>query len=61
MKMVCVSKRSGCGSDDIYTLSLWYYDQLLFLVDKEIPRPVVRNLHSEEDIISDEVWKHYLI
>jgi hypothetical protein len=61
MKKVCVYKRSGCGSDDIYTRSLWYYDQLLFLVDQETPRPGVSNPPSEEDIISDEVWEHYFI
>jgi hypothetical protein len=34
---------------------------ILFLVDQETPRPGVNNLPSEEDIISDEVWKHYFI
>lgn len=37
LKKVNDSKRSGAGSDDIYVPSLWYFNNLMFLVDQETP------------------------
>jgi len=31
------SKRSGPSANDLYIPSLWYYNELLFLVDQETP------------------------
>lgn len=32
------SKRSGAGTEDIYKPTLWYFDNLMFLKDQDIPR-----------------------
>jgi hypothetical protein len=37
LKKVNDSKRSGTPVDDLYVPSLWYYNELLFLVDQETP------------------------
>jgi hypothetical protein len=37
LKKVNDSKRSGTSADDLYIPSLWYYNELLFLVDQETP------------------------
>jgi hypothetical protein len=37
LKKVNDSKRSGTSADDLYVPSLWYYNELLFLVDQETP------------------------
>lgn len=37
LKKVNDSKRSGAGSDDVYVPSLWYFNELMFLVDQETP------------------------
>lgn len=34
-KKVTASQRSGCGTEDVYTPKLWYYRELLFLIDQE--------------------------
>lgn len=43
-KKVISSLRSGTSADDVYQPSLWYYEQLLFLQDQEIPRQSVTNV-----------------
>jgi hypothetical protein len=37
LKKVNDSKRSGTSADDLYVPSLWYYNELLFLVGQETP------------------------
>ncbi|KAL4126231.1 hypothetical protein QTP88_010457 [Uroleucon formosanum] len=37
LKKVNDSKRSSAGSDDVYVPSLWYFYELMFLVDQETP------------------------
>lgn len=37
-KKVEQSKRSGAGTDEVYNPTLWYYPQLLFLVDQQPER-----------------------
>lgn len=32
------SKKSGAGTEDIYKPTLWYFDNLMFLKDQDIPR-----------------------
>ncbi|XP_046677327.1 uncharacterized protein LOC124365394 [Homalodisca vitripennis] len=34
-RKVTASQRSGSGTDDIYVPKLWYYRELLFLIDQE--------------------------
>ena len=53
LKMVNYSKTSGAGADDTYTLSLWYFQELLFLTDQEVPRKSISNLESPEDTIME--------
>jgi len=55
LKKVNDSKTSGAGADDTYTRSLWYFRELLFLTDQEIPRKGISNLKSPEDTNHGEV------
>jgi len=55
LKKVNDSKTSGAGADDTYTPSLWYFQELLFLTDQEIPRKGISNLESPEDTNHGEV------
>ena len=49
LKKVNDSKTSGAGADDTYTPSLWYFQELLFLTDQDVPRTGINNLESPED------------
>ena len=52
LKKVNDSKRSGTSADDLYVPSLWYYNELLFLVDQETPDKslsTLGGLPAEED------------
>lgn len=55
LKKVNDSKTSGAGADDTYTPSLWYFQELLFLTDQEVPRKGISNLESPEDTNHGEV------
>lgn len=48
MKKMEDSKRSGTGSDEIYTQTLWYFDLLLFTIDQELPTPSISNIGETE-------------
>jgi hypothetical protein len=37
LKKVRDSKRSGASADEVYKPSLWYFNELLFLVDQDTP------------------------
>lgn len=37
MRTIETSKRTGCGSDDVYEPNLWYFNLLLFTKDQEMP------------------------
>lgn len=43
-KRVESSKTSGSGEEDVYVPKLWYYNELLFLVDQELPRTSTSNI-----------------
>jgi len=55
LKKVNDLKTSGAGADDTYTPSLWYFQELLFLADQEVPRKGISNLESPEDTNHGEV------
>ena len=55
LKKVNDLKTSGAGADDTYTPSLWYFQELLFLTDQEVPRKGISNLESPEDTNHGEV------
>jgi hypothetical protein len=55
LKKVSASKTSGAGADDTYTPGLWYFQELLFLTDQEVPRKGISNLESHEDTNHGEV------
>ena len=38
LKKLETSKLSGAGSDDIYEPKVWYFNNIMFLRDQEIPR-----------------------
>jgi len=48
LKKIKDSKRSGSGTDNLYTPKLWYFDKLQFLVDQETPRNGVSNISEIE-------------
>ena len=37
-------KTYGAGEEDIYVLKLWYYHELMFLRDQELPRSAILNI-----------------
>jgi len=55
VKKVNDSKKSGAGADDTDTPSLWYFQELLFLTDQEVPRKGIGNLESPKDTNQGEV------
>lgn len=46
LKKVRLSMKSGAGSDDVYTPTLWYFDLLSFLCDQETPREIKSSLND---------------
>lgn len=52
LKKVNDSKRSGAGTDEVYIPTLWYFKDLMFLVDHETPDPSESTLESNEDSVS---------
>ncbi|KAF5270362.1 hypothetical protein FQR65_LT05550 [Abscondita terminalis] len=55
LKKVEDSKRSGAGADEIHTPTLWYFDQLVFTIDQELPTPSVCNILEEDsDSLTEE-------
>lgn len=53
LKKVKASYRSGTGTDDIYVPSLWYFNELQFLQDQEIPVDGCSTIISENEMESD--------
>ncbi|KAG8305940.1 hypothetical protein J6590_058138 [Homalodisca vitripennis] len=53
-RKVTASQRSGSGTDDIYVPKLWYYRELLFLIDQEECLGGTSNL-GEGRVSEDEV------
>ncbi|XP_050711229.1 uncharacterized protein LOC126995585 [Eriocheir sinensis] len=51
-KKVLSSMKSGSGTDDVYTPSLWYYNLLLFLKEQEIPRTSVSAIEQDRNASS---------
>jgi hypothetical protein len=44
--------RSGAGAEEIYKLSLWYFDLLSVLNDHEQPRLSMANIEDSEKEVS---------
>ncbi|KAK3887126.1 hypothetical protein Pcinc_008716 [Petrolisthes cinctipes] len=49
LKKVIKSEKSGAGSDDIYSPSLWYYDALGFLRDQETQEEGLCTMELDEE------------
>ena len=49
LKKVLDSMKSGAGVDDIYTPSLWYFNDLSFLRDQEVQQPGVSSMDDGDD------------
>ncbi|RUS88474.1 hypothetical protein EGW08_003732, partial [Elysia chlorotica] len=65
LKKCEVSKLSGAGTDEIYEPKLWYFENLMFLRDQEIPRaarsniePLNRNPEIEEELLPPDTPSH---
>ena len=54
-RKVLAFERSGTGTDQLYTPTLWYYELLLFLIDQDEPRPSISNIPDDEEIHQDRV------
>lgn len=48
------SKRSGSASDQVYTPNLWYYNELLFLMEKEPQNQSLVIMSAQESAAVDE-------
>lgn len=53
-KVTETQSKSGSSVEDVYKPSLWYYDQLLFTKDQELPTPSLSNMMTEDDCIEAE-------
>ncbi|XP_076044689.1 uncharacterized protein LOC143027305 [Oratosquilla oratoria] len=66
LRLMCTSKKSGAGSDEIHTHKLWCFDILSFLNDGDSMRPAVSNMSStasnqttetvSEDVSDSEIY-----
>ncbi|XP_046686535.1 uncharacterized protein LOC124372212 [Homalodisca vitripennis] len=57
-RKVTASQRSGSGTDDIYVPKLWYYRELLFLIDQEECLGGTSNLGEGRSwLILDNDWQ----
>ncbi|KAG8318835.1 hypothetical protein J6590_104463 [Homalodisca vitripennis] len=45
---------SGMSADDVYVPKLWYFDQLLFLTDQEVPMMSKSSLSAATDVVADD-------
>ena len=48
-KKVLDSEKSGAGSEEIYEPTLWYYDDLLFLIDQKKPSESRSSIQSAQN------------
>jgi hypothetical protein len=55
LKKVSDSKTSGAVADGTYTPSVWYFQELLFLTDRDVRREGICILGSPEDTNRREV------
>ncbi|XP_068230837.1 uncharacterized protein [Palaemon carinicauda] len=53
-KKIESSKTSGTSADDIYATSLWYYEEMMFVLDQDVPRESCSNL-GDIDNMNDEI------
>ncbi|KAG8229776.1 hypothetical protein J437_LFUL005857 [Ladona fulva] len=53
LKKVQESKKSGVA-EDIYKPSLWYYEELMFLSDQELPSKDISNINSVVELYDEE-------
>lgn len=51
------SKKSGAATNEVYTPSLWYYGDMLFTLDQDMPRESHSNLETLPKDSDDEVCK----
>lgn len=50
LKKVKASYRTGTGTEDIYVPALWYYSELNFLQEQEVPVDGYSTITSENEI-----------
>ena len=46
LKKINESKKSGSGTDELYTSSLYYFDELRFVADQDVPRQSTSTLEE---------------
>lgn len=55
LKRIRDSEKSGAGADDIVEPTLWYFEDMKFLIDQEIPSSSQSTMQLEEGEQEDEV------
>lgn len=48
IKKIKDSERSGAGKEEVYTPHLWYFDEIDFIRDQEIPRGTISNMDDTQ-------------
>ena len=54
LKKVDISKKSGAGTEEIYEPTLWYFDEMRFLIDQETPAESLNTMDSDDDCFEAE-------
>lgn len=44
------SKKSGASPDEIYTSSLWFFEEMMFVLDQDLPRESCSNLDDTNNL-----------
>lgn len=59
-KKMEISKKSGTSTDDVYVPSLWYYEEMMFVLDQDVPRESCSNLDEFDDINEEVCGKKFM-
>ena len=54
LKKVDISKKSGAGTEEIYEPTLWYFDDMRFLIDQETHAESLNTMDSDDDCFEAE-------
>lgn len=57
LRKIASSKKSGAGAEDVVESTLWYYEEMSFLREQEMPSDSINTIDEEdcEDLIEENV------
>ncbi|GLV42910.1 uncharacterized protein CBL_08547 [Carabus blaptoides fortunei] len=55
-RKIIKSKNSGAGTDELYTTSLWYFDELYFILDLINARKSYDSITDSADVIEEDIY-----